>query len=108
MAINFVDKTFPRNCFQEFFYELSFRKTYLKYVYFLLGSQPRSKIVYLLFIFSNVLFLNVPYFKTIWFIMHDVFNNVTPIKIHHHNTRFSVASNFYLQYSRTDYMKNSF
>ena len=55
VAINFVDKTFPRNCFQEFSYELSFRETYLKYVYFLLcrtfdpfhGSQAGSKIVYL-------------------------------------------------------------
>ena len=50
--------------------------------------------------------------------MHDVFDNVTPpnvsnlftssSKIHHHNTRFSVASNFYLQYSRTNHLKNSF
>ena len=50
--------------------------------------------------------------------MHDVFNNVTPPNvsnlftysstIHHHNTRFSVAGNFYVQYSRTDHLKNSF
>ena len=50
--------------------------------------------------------------------MHDVFNNVTPpnvstsstysSKIHHHNTRFSAAGNFYLQYSRTNHLKNSF
>ena len=29
-------------------------------------------------------------------------------KIHHHNTRFSAAGNFYLKHSRTDHMKNSF
>ena len=50
--------------------------------------------------------------------MPDVFNNVTPpivsnlftysSKLHHHNTRFSVAGNFYLKHSRTDHMKNSF
>ena len=48
--------------------------------------------------------------------MHDVFNVTPPdvsnvtysSKIHHHNTRFSVADNFYLQYSRTNHLKNSF
>ena len=50
--------------------------------------------------------------------MPDVFNNVTPpivsnlftysSKLHHHNTRFSAAGNFYLKHSRTDHMKNSF
>ena len=50
--------------------------------------------------------------------MHDVFNNVTPLnvshlfayssKVHHHNTRLSVAGNFYLQYLRTNHLKNSF
>ena len=66
----------------------------------------------------NIRFINLLYFKTICLIMHDVFNNVTPpnvsnlftysSKIHHHNTRFSVAGNFYLQYSRTNHLKNSF
>ena len=70
-----------------------------------------------LFKLWNVLPLNLLYFKTICLIMHDVFNNVTPpnvsnlftysSKIHHHNTRFSVAGNFYLQYSRTNHLKNS-
>ena len=51
-------------------------------------------------------------------IMHDVFDNVKPLnvcnlftysaKAHHHNARFSVAGNFYLQYSRTDHLRNSF
>ena len=50
--------------------------------------------------------------------MHNVFNNVMPpivsnlftyfSKIHHHNTRFSAAGNFYLKHSRTDHLKNSF
>ena len=51
--------------------------------------------------------------------MHDVSNNVTPpnvyslftynsSKVHHHNTRFSAAGNFYTKHSRTDHMKNSF
>ena len=49
--------------------------------------------------------------------MHIVFNVTPPnvsnlftysSKMHHHNTRFSVAGNFYLHYSRTDHLKNSF
>ena len=49
--------------------------------------------------------LNFLYSKTICLIMHDVSNNVTPpnvsklftysSKVHHHNTRFSAAGNFY-------------
>ena len=48
--------------------------------------------------------------------MHDLFNNVTPPNVSNsfiysskiRNTRFSVASNFYIKQSRTDHMKNSF
>ena len=71
-----------------------------------------------LFKLSYVLPLNFLYFKTICLIMHDVSNNVTPpnvsklftysSKVHHHNTRFSAAGNFYIKHSRTDHMKNSF
>ena len=71
-----------------------------------------------LFKLSYVLPLNEIHFKTICLIMHDVSNNVTPpnvsslftysSKVHHHNTRFSAAGNFYIQHSRTDHMKNSF
>ena len=71
-----------------------------------------------LFKLSNVLPLNLLYFKTICLIMHNVFDNVKPpivcnlftysAKTLHHNARFSVAGNFYLQYSRTDHLKNSF
>ena len=54
---------------------------------------------------------NIPHFSA-------KINHVTPpivsnlftysSKIHHHNTRFSAAGNFYLKHSRTDHMKNSF
>ena len=38
-----------------------------------------------------------------------VFNLFTySSKLHHHNTRFSAAGNFYLKHSRTEHMKNSF
>ena len=71
-----------------------------------------------LFKLSYVLPVNLPYFKTIGLIMHDVFKNVTPLnvsnlftyslKILHHTTRFSAAGNFYLKHSRKDDMKYSF
>ena len=71
-----------------------------------------------LFKLSYVLPLNFLYFKTICLIMHDVSNNVTPpnvsklftysSKVHHHNTRFSAAGNFYIKHSRTGHMKSSF
>ena len=58
------------------------------------------------------------YFKTICLIMHDVFDNVKPLnvcnlfthsaKIHYHNAGFSLAGNFYQQYSRTDHLRNLF
>ena len=67
---------------------------------------------------SNVLPLNFRYFKTICLIMHDILKNVSPpnvsnsftysSKVHHHNTRFSAAGNFYIKHSRTNHMKNSF
>ena len=67
---------------------------------------------------SNVLPLNFRYLKTICLIMHDMLKNVSPpnvsnsftysSKVHHHNTRFSAAGNFYIKHSRTDHMKNSF
>ena len=57
-----------------------------------------------LFKSSNVLPLNLLYFKTTCLIMHDVFNNETPpnvsklftysSKINHHNGRFSATGNF--------------
>ena len=67
---------------------------------------------------SNILPLNLDYFKTISLMMHDVFNSLPPInisnlftssaKIHRYNTRFSAASNFYIKSSRTDHLRNSF
>ena len=71
-----------------------------------------------LFKLSNVLPLNLLYFKTICLIMHDLFNNVTPpnisniftysSKIHHHITRFSAAGNCHIKHSRRDHLNNSF
>ena len=71
-----------------------------------------------LFKLSNVLPLNFLYFQTIYLITHGISNNVTPpnvsklftysSKVHHHNTRFSAAGNFYIKHSRTNHMKNSF
>jgi len=71
-----------------------------------------------LFKLSHVLPLNLVYFKTICLIMHNIFNNVMPpnvsnwftysSKIYHHNTCFSMASNFYLHYLWMDHLKNSF
>ena len=70
-----------------------------------------------LFKLSNVLPLNFLCFKTICVIKHDVSNNVTPpnvsnlftysSKVHYHNTRFSVAGNFFIKHSRTEHIKNS-
>ena len=84
----------------------------------LIHSKPFRFHAVPLFKLSNVLPLNFLYFKTICLIMHDVFNNVTPpnvsnlftysSKVHHYNTRFSAAGNFYIKHSRTDHMKNSF
>ena len=54
---------------------------------------------------SNVLPLNFRYFKASCLTMHDVLKIVSPpnvsnsftysSKVHHHNTRFSAAGNFY-------------
>ena len=38
------------------------------------------KLCTFVYIFECLYFLNVLYFKTIWLIMHDVFNNVKPLK----------------------------
>ena len=64
-------------------------------------SNPLGSTLYL----CSILLLNLLYFKTICIIMHDVSNKVTPpnvsnlfaysSKVHHHNTRFSAAGNFY-------------
>ena len=50
--------------------------------------------------------------------MQDVSKNVTPpnvsysftysSKVHHRNTRFSAAGNFYIKHARTDHMKSYF
>ena len=92
---------------------LVLQKRALRLIYF----QPLRFHAVPLFKLLNVFPLNLLYFKTICYIMHDVFNNVTPPNVSnlftysskiHHNTRFSVAGNFYLKYSITNHLKNSF
>ena len=64
-----------------------------------------------LFKLSIVIPLDFLSFKTICLIMPPPsFSNLLTYssKVHHHNTRFSAAGNFYIEHSRTDHMKNSF
>ena len=64
-----------------------------------------------LFKLSIVIPLDFLSFKTICIIMPPPsFSNLFTYssKVHHHNTRFSAAGNFYIEHSRTDHMKNSF
>ena len=74
-----------------------------------------------LFKLSNVLPLNLLYFKTlICFVMHNVFDNVKPAnvcnlltyssaKIHHHNARFSAHDwQFLATLFEKDHLRNSF
>ena len=58
------------------------------------------------------------YFKSVSILMHDVFNRQTPCNIsnlfncsdelHNYNTRFSVAGNYYIKYSRSNHLLKSF
>ena len=68
-----------------------------------------------LFKLSNVLPLNFLYFKTICLVMHGVSNNVTPLNVSKLFTYsilpilfYSFLFYFYIKYSRTERMKNSF
>ena len=70
------------------------------------------------FISSNILLINVLYFKLASLLMLDVYNNVTPsnlsdlftptYKVHNYNTRSSAAGNYYVDHSRIDHLKYSF
>ena len=61
------------------------------------------------FISSNLLPLNLLYFKSIAILIHDISNNTSPLRIsnlfnyqhniHSHNTRSSTRGNFFLEYS---------
>ena len=71
-----------------------------------------------LFISTDILPLRLLYFENCSILMHDVYNKVVPTDIsdlyiptkdvHHYNTRFSTAGNFYINYSRLNHYKNSF
>ena len=70
------------------------------------------------FISSNILPVNILYFKLASLLMLDVYNNVTPsnltdlftptYKVHNYNTRSSAAGNYYVDHSRLDHLNNSF
>ena len=70
------------------------------------------------FISSNLLPLDLLYFKSVAILMHDVFNNLSPPQItnifnfqsniHPHNTRLSSRGNFSVQYSRLEKRNRSF
>ena len=70
------------------------------------------------FISSNLLPLDLLYFKSVAILMHDVFNNLSPPQItnlfnfqsniHPYNTRSSSRGNFFVQYSRLEKQNKSF
>ena len=70
------------------------------------------------FISSNLLPLDLLYFKSVAILMHDVFNNLSPPQItnsfnfqsniHPYNTRPSSRGNFFVQYSRLEKQSKSF
>ena len=70
------------------------------------------------FISSNLLPLDLLYFKSVAILMHDVFNNLSPPQItnifnfqsniHPYNTRSSSRGNFSVQYSRLEKQNRSF
>ena len=71
-----------------------------------------------LFVSSNLLPLDLLYFKSVAILMHDVFNNLSPPQIsnifnfqsnvHSYNTRSSSRGNFFAQYSRLVKKNKSF
>ena len=70
------------------------------------------------FIASNVIPLNMLYFKSVSILMHDVYNNMAPSnisdlftslkEIHSHDTRSSSHGSFYVKHSRLNQQRNSF
>ena len=71
----------------------------------------------LVFISDKILRLDTLYFKSVSMLMHDVYNNMTPLnisnlfisarEINKCNTRFSSGSNFYVKNSISDDLCNS-
>ena len=93
---------------------LILQKRALRLMYF---SDSRANPIPL-FVRSGVLPLNMLYFKYSAILRHDISNNRTPSRIselfvrsnmiHSHYTRFSAASNFYVQRSRLNQVLLSF
>ena len=90
------------------------QKRALRLMYF---SETRAHAIPL-FVRSGVLPLNMLYFKYSAILMHDISNKRAPSRIselfvrsnmiHSHYTRFSAASNFYVQRSRLSQLLLSF
>ena len=93
---------------------LVLQKRALRLIYF---TSYRSHAIRL-FISSNTIPINMLYFKSVSILMHDVFNKKTPCNIsnlfnssnelHNYNTRFSLADNYYIKYSRCNHLLKSF
>ena len=93
---------------------LVLHKRALRLIYF---TSYRSHAIPL-FISSNTIPINMLYFKSVSILMHDVFNKKTPCNIsnlfnysnelHNYNTRFSLAGNYYIKYSRCNHLLKSF
>ena len=70
------------------------------------------------FISSNILPVNMLYFKLASLLMLDVYHNVThsnlsdlftsTYKVHNYNTRSSAAGSYYVDHSQIDHLKTSF
>ena len=93
---------------------LVLQKRALRLIYF---TSYRSHAIPL-FVSSNAIPINMLYFKSVSILMHDVFNRQTPCNIsnlfecsnelHNYNTRFSLAGNYYVKYSRSNHLLKSF
>ena len=93
---------------------LVLQKRALRLIYF---ATYRSHAIPL-FVSSNTIPVNMLYFKSISILMHDVFNKLSPSnisnlfdssnEIHNYNTRFSLAGNYHIKYSRCNQLLKSF
>ena len=93
---------------------LKLQKRVLRLIYF--GDYTSHAIPF--FLASNILPFEMLYFKSVSILMHDVYNNSTPLPIsnlftsshdiHGYNTRFASNVNFYVAYSRLSKLNNSF
>ena len=93
---------------------LKLQKRVLRLIYF--GDYTSHAIPF--FSSSNILPVEMLYFKSVSILMHDVHNNLAPLHIsnlltythdiHDYNTRFSSNVNFYVKHSRLNKLNNSF